>query len=180
MQTGGKQPRDGCREFLELLVLLLGEIPPRGKQFNTPGAFHHAHWLSKVIFCIKISMFRKQFKLTSKEEKALLLIRSFASLLCLSSWFSCTFSEDAATNDLSLLRKFETFKSFDEKISPTAAAALKRHLWHLNEELIGLSFFPNHVSLETKQKMISKLNNKSNVKIMKQYGNVADIHLKSI
>ena len=42
LQTGGKQPKDDYREFLELTVLFLGEIPPRGKQFNTPGAFHHA------------------------------------------------------------------------------------------------------------------------------------------
>ena len=84
LQTGGKQSRDD-REFLELTVLFLGEIPLRGKQFNTPGVFHHAHWLSKVIYYIKIYMFRKQFKLTSKEEKALLSFNLFASLLDLSS-----------------------------------------------------------------------------------------------
>ena len=129
LQTGGKQPRDDYREFLESTVLFLGEIPPRGKQFHTPGAFHacwlscafHVRWLSKVIYCIKIYMFRKQFKLISKEEKALLSFNLFKSPLYLSSWFSCTFPEDAAINDLSLLKKFETYKSFDEKISQTAA-----------------------------------------------------------
>ena len=54
-----------------------------------------------------------------------------------------------------------------KKKNQTAAVALKRHLWYLSEELIGLSFFSNHISLETKQKMISKLNTKPNMKIMK-------------
>jgi len=180
LQTSGKQPRDDYKEFLELTLLFLGEIPPRGKRFNTPGAFHHARWLSKVIYSIKIYMFRKQFKVMPKEEKALLSFNLFASLLYMSSWFSCRFPEDAAINDLSLLKKFDTYKSVDEKISQTATAALKRHLWYLSKELIGLSFFSNHVSSETKQKMISKLNTKPNAKIVKRLENVADIHLKSI
>ena len=78
-------------------------------------------------------MFRKQFKLSSKEEKALLSFNLFAPLLYLSLWFSCTFPEDAAINDLLLLKKYETYKSFDEKISQTAAATLERHLWYLSK-----------------------------------------------
>ena len=31
LKTGGKQPRDDYREFLELTVLFLSEISPRGK-----------------------------------------------------------------------------------------------------------------------------------------------------
>ena len=93
-QTDGKRSRDDYRVFLELTVLFFGEIPPRRKQFNTPGAFHQACYLSKVIYCTKIYMIRKQFKLASKEEKALLSFNLFAPLLYLSSWFSCTFPAD--------------------------------------------------------------------------------------
>ena len=45
-QTGGKQPMYHHMEFLELTLLFLYEISPRGKQFNTSGVFHHGRWLS--------------------------------------------------------------------------------------------------------------------------------------
>ena len=83
--------------------------------------------------------------MTSKEEKLLLSFNLFAPILYMSLWFSCTFSEDAGINGISLLKKFDTYKPFEKKISQTAVAALKRHLWYLSKELIGLPFFSNPV-----------------------------------
>ena len=55
LQIDGKQLRDESVviPWLLKLTLFLGEILPGEKQFNTPGAFHYAHWLSKIIYCIK-------------------------------------------------------------------------------------------------------------------------------
>ena len=47
-----KQPQDDYREFLELALIFLGEIPPRGVCFMAPGAMHHARWMSKVIYSL--------------------------------------------------------------------------------------------------------------------------------
>lgn len=47
--TKEKLPRDDYREFLELTLLFLGEIPPRGVHIQRPGAFHHARWMSKIL-----------------------------------------------------------------------------------------------------------------------------------
>ncbi|KAK2704352.1 hypothetical protein QYM36_016666 [Artemia franciscana] len=63
------QPRDDYREFLELVIIFLGLVPEREIQFMPPGATHHAQWLSKVIYSLKIWMFRGQFCLSKKEEK---------------------------------------------------------------------------------------------------------------
>ena len=35
-------PREDYRELLELTLIFLGETPPRGVSFRSPGAFHHA------------------------------------------------------------------------------------------------------------------------------------------
>jgi hypothetical protein len=40
-QLEEQQPRDDYREFLELALTFLGEIPHRGVRFMTPGAMHH-------------------------------------------------------------------------------------------------------------------------------------------
>jgi len=53
-----KQPRDDYRELLELSVIFLGGIPVRGIHFQMPGAMHRARWMSKVIYAIKIWLFR--------------------------------------------------------------------------------------------------------------------------
>ena len=37
----------------------------------TPGAMHHARWMSKVMYSLKVWMFRSQFVLTPKEEEGL-------------------------------------------------------------------------------------------------------------
>ena len=54
-----KQPRDDYKEMLELVLIFLGEIPAAGVRFKQPGAFHHAPWMAKAIYTLKIFMFQK-------------------------------------------------------------------------------------------------------------------------
>ena len=66
-QLEEKHPRDDYKEFLELVLIFLGEIPGRGVRFMTPGAMHHACWMSKVIYSLKVWMFHSQFVLMPRE-----------------------------------------------------------------------------------------------------------------
>jgi len=63
--------RDDYREFLELSLIFLGSSPARGIHFMAPGPMHHARWMSKVIYSLKVWMFRSQFMLTAVEERRL-------------------------------------------------------------------------------------------------------------
>ncbi|XP_044580403.1 uncharacterized protein LOC123262280 isoform X3 [Cotesia glomerata] len=60
-------PRNDYREFLELSSIFLGVIPKDNFTFKHPGAMSHARWMSKVIYCLKIYIFRGEFKLTPHE-----------------------------------------------------------------------------------------------------------------
>jgi len=64
-------PRDDYLELLKLTVIFLGGILPNGIHFKKPGAIHHARWMAKAIYSLKIYLFRKQFRLTVKKETAL-------------------------------------------------------------------------------------------------------------
>ena len=44
-----KQTREDYRGFLELVIIFLGGIPPRGISFRGPGAFHHARNILSAI-----------------------------------------------------------------------------------------------------------------------------------
>jgi uncharacterized protein (UPF0305 family) len=47
-------PRDDYAEILHLSLVFLGGAPVKSIQFRAPGALHHARWMAKVIFCLKI------------------------------------------------------------------------------------------------------------------------------
>ena len=59
-----QHPRDDYRELLELTVIVLGGVPKGGIRFRRPGAFHRARWMAKLIYALKIFLFRCQFHLT--------------------------------------------------------------------------------------------------------------------
>jgi hypothetical protein len=59
-----KLPGEDYRELLQLSLIFLGEFPQSGINFPVTGAFHHARWLAKFIYILKIFLFQTEFKLT--------------------------------------------------------------------------------------------------------------------
>lgn len=80
--------RDDYREFLELSVIFIGGVPTRGIHFQAPGAMHRARWMAKVIYAIKIWLFRDQFRLTASEEKGIRDLAVFAVIIHLKAWMT--------------------------------------------------------------------------------------------
>jgi hypothetical protein len=79
-QLQQSHPRNDYKEFLELAIVFLGAAPATGVRFMSPGAMHHARWMSKVIYSLKIWMFKAQFKLTPAEERGLRDVCVFAEV----------------------------------------------------------------------------------------------------
>jgi len=52
------------------LIIFLGGFPIRGISFRVPESCHHAPWMNKAIYCLKIFIFRKQFNMTLVQETA--------------------------------------------------------------------------------------------------------------
>ena len=65
------QPRDDYRELLELTVIFLRGIPTRGVHFAKPGAMHRARFMARLIYALKIFVFRDVFSLTARELKGI-------------------------------------------------------------------------------------------------------------
>ena len=59
-----QQPHNDYKEFLELSLIYLGEIPALSIHFQAPGAMHRARWMAKVIYSIKMWLFCRQFIMT--------------------------------------------------------------------------------------------------------------------
>ena len=157
LQTS-QQTRDDYRELLELTVLFLGDTPPRGIKFMAPGAMHRARWMAKLLYSVKIWMFKQQFKLTAREETSLREMSLFGCLLYTKAWTLCTRSAAAPANDLAFLKSILEYKTVNKKISDAAIKAFCRHLWYLSEELVALAFFDEAVDSNIKRKMVTALN----------------------
>ncbi len=110
---------------------------------------HHASWMSKVIYALKVWMFRGQFRSTPHEEKGLHEFCLFT--IYLKAWFTAPLAACAPRNDLQLLKDLQTYQDIHANVSKATSAKLGLHLWYLSEQLLGLAFFDRNVSAATKR-----------------------------
>ena len=153
------QPRDDYKEFLELVIIFLGAVPARGVRFMSTGAMHHARWMSKVIYSLKIWMFKTQFKLTPAEERGLRDVCVFVVRIYLKAWITAPQASGAPYSDLLLLKSLIAYSSIHLAISKATSRKLSNHLWYLTQELVSLAFFDSRVSSSTKRLMVSAMQN---------------------
>ncbi|KAK2703771.1 hypothetical protein QYM36_017903 [Artemia franciscana] len=151
------QPRDDYKEFLELVLIFLGATPARGVRFMSPGAMHHARWMSKVIYSLKIWMLKAQFRLTLTEERGLHDVCVFAVRVYLKAWISAPLASGAPYSDLLLLKSLLEYSSIHLAISKATSNKFSGNLWYLSPELVGLAFFDSRVSSSTKRLMVSAM-----------------------
>lgn len=59
------QHRDDYKEWLQLSIIFSGDENVEDFNIYTPGVFYRAGWMSKLIYSMKIYLFRSQFKLTA-------------------------------------------------------------------------------------------------------------------
>ena len=149
--------RDDFRELLELTIIYLGGVPPRGIRIMAPGAMHQARWMAKAIYVLKIFLLRSQLKLTVKETTALRVFSLFVTLVYTEAWFRAPQVLEAPLSDLSLFKKIRSFYAIDAETSKIAAGAMGRHTWYLGEESVALAFFDTRVPSETKREMTAAL-----------------------
>lgn len=143
-------------ELLELTLLFLGSIP-EGHHFRLPGPMHHARWMSKAIYTLKIYMFREEFKLSTGEEKYLRDISIFIVRFYVQFWFRATVAVEAPNQDLKFIRDIYNYKEVNEKISTAVLKKACKHLWYLADENIALALFDDNVSYLEKQQMAEQL-----------------------
>lgn len=146
--------RGDYAEFLKLIVIFLGGTPSTGISFRAPGAFHHARWMAKAIYTLKIYLFRGQFQLTSRELNGIRDVCSFLVRLYVRAWFSAPIAAIAPNFDFNFLLSCHNYCTIDKDISSVSVQKMCGHLWYLSEEAVGLSFFDANISNDVKERMV--------------------------
>lgn len=155
-------PRNDYKELLELIIIFLGGTPPNGIYFRQPGAYHMARWMAKSIYCLKIFMFKQQYKLLANEESAIKEICCFIIKCYAEQWFGCMNAIEAPLNDIIFLKKLVLYKNINKKIAEVAIRKFTNHLWYLNDECITFSLFDERIEINEKRKMVEILKQNNN------------------
>lgn len=121
---------------------------------------HHARWLSKAIYCLKIFLFQSQFALRAHDINGLRHICIFIVVVYVKAWFSAPKAIAAPNNDLELLKSLIRYKNINAKVSQVALRKLASHLWYLSEELVLLALFDERITYETKLKMVDAIHSR--------------------
>lgn len=155
------QPRDDYKELLELSIITLGGLPPRGVHLRRPGALHRARWMATLIYGMKIWVLRDQFQLTSSERKGLKRFINFVLFLYVPAWYSAVEATAAPARDLRFYQSLVKYEDVDKGLSKAVVGTFGRHLWYLSEHLVGLALF----DFETPETVLEEL-----AKAMKEVG----------
>lgn len=158
------QIRDDYKELLMLTLLVIGEKAPDYKIgmvktyiVHTCGALHRARWMARLIYSLKIYLYRSQFVLTDEELSGLQYFIVFVLTVYIKHWYQAPSSLTAAKNDLQLLNDIAQFGAINSDISASTMKTFSRHLWYLSEELVGIAFFDNSLDVSEKRLMVKAL-----------------------
>ena len=157
-------PRCDYKEFLELAKLFLGGRIERKKghsyQIQQPGADHHARWMSKAIYTLKLSFLQHQFPnsvLSWHKKRKVEKMALFIVFVYLESWFRSASLFSAGTNDLKLYARLQKFSKVHKKVSLVGTTVLQRHTWYLSEELVALSLFDESLPSDLRNSLAKKI-----------------------
>ena len=143
------QPRGDYRELLDLTVTVLGGNP--NPKFKVPGALHHARWMSKAIYGLKIYMFRDEIDLTDDELYGILMLSQYLILVYIKAWFTCQSTCQAPANELELLVQYQEYEKVNPGISAAVLDKQLNHLWYLGQKMVCLSLFDRNLSNAVKR-----------------------------
>lgn len=166
-RLGRQQIRADYREFLELAYLFVGgklslENTRKTQIFRLPGPIHHARWMVKAIYSLKIFLFRIQFKLTPREHSAIRAVCIFIVRYYIQLWFGCTNAVAAPRLDLEFMQQMlspQVDLCLTPKLKTLLVKKMINHLWYLSEENVALAFFDKDVDVLVKRKMATNLLN---------------------
>ncbi|XP_037030592.1 uncharacterized protein LOC119070384 [Bradysia coprophila] len=149
-------PRGDYLEMMQLCLLVLGKPLP-GYTFKLPHNCNNARWMGKIIYSLKIFLFRDQVNLAKSELANLEEFCTFSCLIYTKHWIQCCVPSNAPANDLHLLKSLNQYKQVNAKIANCAIDKLQDHLWYLGSELVVLSLFSDKVEDTVKTRMFENM-----------------------
>ena len=152
----GTFPRDDYREMIELLVISLGGHI-ENFSFKLPGPDHHARWMAKVNYNLKLRLLCKIFNMTEEENLQVEQITEFIVLFYAKFWFTTPLASAAARNDLEFMSHILEYRVRRVDLSFKVLKSIWRHMWYLTPQLFILALVDKGLDDISKEKIGKKL-----------------------
>ena len=150
-------PREDYRELLRLTVVCLGGDVP-DFEFMMPGADHHARWMSKCLYYLKMNLLLNIYKISDEEKSQVEEISQFILILYVKSWFQSPLPTSAARNDLNFMVNIHRYRLVTRpKIAMSLLQSCSRHLWYLVPQTVVLALADPGLCARQKEEMARKL-----------------------
>ena len=158
-------PRADYQELLELAIISLGgEVP--GFKFRLPGPDHHARWMSKCIYTLKMCLLLNIFKLSETEKEQVVEVSNYILIFYIKHWFESPLPAVAARNDLSFMVNILKYRQL---IKPSTTFSIlqscRRHLWYLVPQTVVFALVDPGLPDDQKERMAKQLHSLGRTKI---------------
>ena len=133
-----------------------------GFTLKKPGACHHARFMAKAIYILKIFILSHVFnKLTVRQGRVINRMTTFILSLYGRYFLQSSLATASPRLDKQFLRDILHYESIDQEIALCVLKSVKRHLWYLSPELISMALFDPKVPLIEKKSIALALHDKS-------------------
>ena len=158
-------PRDDYKEFMELVVISLGgEV--EGFTLKLPGPDHHARWMSKCIYSLKLKLLGNVFEMTDEEKHQVNQVVDFILLFYAKYWFTAPLAGSAARQDLDFMSGVLKYKEINPSLCFAVLCSAYRHLWYLTPQLITLAMTDKELEDSSRMEIAQVLHSQER-KVMK-------------
>ena len=157
-------PREDYKELLELLIVSLGGTVP-GFSFKMPGADHHARWMSKAIYYLKMKLLSNILDLTLEEKMEVDQISEFTVLFYVKYWLQTPLSSSAARIDLDFMANVLHYRLTSPQIAFEVLQSTYRHLRYLTPQLVILALADPKLEEKSREAMAKALHSCERVSI---------------
>ncbi len=126
-------------------------------KLRKPGAFHHARFVSKAIYFLKMCLLSTRLELTDKEPDQITRMANFITIFYAKSFLRSRLALIAPTDDLLFLGSMIWFRDDDEVIENAAIEFCLCHQWYFTEPLVIFAIFNEKLSEFTRSMLARKL-----------------------
>ncbi|XP_065649774.1 uncharacterized protein LOC136078272 [Hydra vulgaris] len=134
--------KDGAtrKDYIELTELTLMVLSEEKYKFRTPGTIHHARFMAKGIYYLKLQLMMDAIpSLTNRLKNEITEVATFVAVFYTTWFLKAELSAVAPCQDMRALRQMNRFKEYNLIGAESVIESIKRHTWFLDPCLVVLA-----------------------------------------
>ena len=154
-------PREDYRELVQLILVWLGGVEEvTDFKFQWPGAFHHARFMAKSLYILKLDILSTQINILSEEEKDQVARLAMFVGIYFGVWFlQCGLSSIAPYKTITTFEQMLNFSEIDIQLAFSVMESMRRHTWYITQQWVVVCLADTHCPEEERKAVATALAN---------------------